>query len=292
MIRIFVITMLTTIVISSCDASKEVDPLFYQISEADSTRCMDEILDDIVEDTTRIHSILGHIYRPGIPFCGLVDKLGISINSSGEVMINHHIDHHIDSNNIVEKTFMFFMCNRELTSKELMSCATDVNCPGFEFPFYDSYNKKEILRILKESHIQLDEMKTAEGLDQEWVERRAERLKEWKALKNAIEIIDAPTIPQISNSAHVRFEYQRASPKSKEVLNQIAFAFYQMRNFECLKYFNETYLSLYDRAQRKKRKIDLDKLEVLKVLHPASIYAVHRNDKKERAWQVVASIPR
>ena len=274
--------------ISSCDASKEVDPLFYQISEADSTRCMDEILDEILEDTTRIHSILGHIYGPGIPFCGLVDKLRISINSSGGVMINHHID----SNNIVEKTFMFFMFNRELTTKELMLCATDVNCPGFEFPFYNSYNIKEIFRRIKETQTQLDEMKTSKGLDQEWIESLTERLKEWKALKKALEIIDAPTIPQISNSAHVRFEYQRASPKSKEVLNQIAFAFYQMRNYECLRYFNETYLSLYDRAQRKQRKIDLDKLEVLKVLHPASIYVVHKNDKKERAWQGVASIPR
>lgn len=278
------------IIFSSCnDASKEVDPLFYKISEADSTRCMDEILSGILEDTTRMHSIHSLIYRRGIPICEPVDKLGISINSSGRVMVTHHNDHHIDSNNIVEKTFMFFMCNRELTTKELISCAMDVNCPGFDFPFYNSYNIKEILRIIKETQTQLDEMKTSKGLDQEWIESLTERLKEWKALKKALEIIDAPAIPQISNSAHVRFEYQKESTKSKEVLNQIAFAFYQIRNYECLKYFNETYVSLYDRAQRKKRKIDLDKLEVLKVLHPASIYAVNRNDKS--AWNAVTPIP-
>ena len=55
MIRLLFIPLFALILFSCDDASKEVDPLFYQISEADSVRCMEEILDGIDELIRKNH---------------------------------------------------------------------------------------------------------------------------------------------------------------------------------------------------------------------------------------------
>ena len=66
------------------------------------------------------------------------------------------------------------------------------------------------------------------------------------------------------------------------LLNQIAHAFYHMRNYECLRYFGETYLSLFERTHRLDKKLDHKKLKALEVLHPAKF--ICREWKKRREY--------
>ncbi len=253
MLRSLLLPFLLAIFLSCSDSSKEVDPLFYQISEADSTRCMDEILSGILEDTSQVHRIKREIYFPDHIVCSPIRGFRIAMNSRGQVMISKKND----CDDVAEKTFDHFIGNRNLTESEKIACATDAHNPGFELPFYDSYSLNFINDMIKSAEAELSRIKMLDGVPPKIIEEHVAALDEWKARKKAIEIIGGTALTQKSPYEHVRFEYQRASSKSKEVLNQIAFAFYQMRNYECLRYFNETYLSLYDRAQRKQRKIDL-----------------------------------
>ncbi|NVK63901.1 MAG: hypothetical protein HWE22_04910 [Flavobacteriales bacterium] len=56
----------------------------------------------------------------------------------------------------------------------------------------------------------------------------------------------------------------------KSVINNIVWI--NLRNIECLRYFGETYLSLYDRFQRKKRSIDKEKRQAIEIVRPIVIY--------------------
>ena len=276
MLRLLLLPFLL-ILFSSCnDASKEDDPLFYQISEADSTRCMGEILSGILEDTLQIHQIMGCIPDPNRTYNGPLHVSQFNINSRAGIKI----DHKIGSDMIAELTYEFFMHNRNLTWNETERYFMDKNYYGFNFPFYNQYSPNEILKRIKDAQRQFDELKKVNGIDASFIEQEASKVAEWKVLKRAMELLNTPTVPRISLEAHVRFGLLESVKKSKYALKQIAFAFYQMRNYECLKYFNETYLSLYERAQRKKRKIDLDKLDVLELIHPSAIVADYYQAKR------------
>lgn len=267
MIRLLFIPFFALFFFSCESSSREVDPLFYQISEEDSIRCMKEILDGIIEDAAENQRRAKSLYKPNIAYCGVIDVFRIMLNSRGDLMI----DSEFNSKNVTEKTYRYFMCNRNLTSKETIAACSNSSHPGFEFPFYNRYKSDEIERRIKDAKYELTEVKKQEP-DREWEEYYVLKVEEWEVRKRALEMINANSLPEISFSAHVLYEYQKSSDKSMEVLKQIALAFYQMRNYECLRYFKETYLNLYDRSQRMNKKNDLDKLEALELLHPASIY--------------------
>lgn len=285
MYRLLFLPFFALLFFSCDDASDEVDPLFYQISEADSARCMGEILDGILEDTTEIERIKNHVYNPHVAYCGPIEVFRIMLNSHGDLMIGNESN----SSDVFGKTYQFFMYNRSLTVSETNSSVTDPSSAGFHFPFYNRYYPKEILRNIEQAQNELDEIKDIDGADPLLIEYYASKVTEWEELKKVIEIMNAPSIPQIAFTSHVRFSIIQSTPKSDEVLIDIALAFYQMRNYECMRYFKESYLSLYDRAKRRKRTIDIEKLDVLKLLHPASIYTVDLNDKN--AWLGVESVP-
>lgn len=268
MYRLLFLPFFVLLFLGCDDASDEVDPLFYQVSEADSARCMEEILDGILEDTTEMMRIMSCIYHPNIPYCGIVDVLRIDMNSRGDLMIGNEPD----STNVLEKTYQFFMYNRFLTNVEVEAYWENPSLPGFNYPLYHRYYPKEILRNIEQSQNALAKISEIEGVDHNQVDYYDSRLREWEVKKKAIEILNAPSISQIAFTAHVRFTIIQSTPKSDEVLNDIALAFYQMRNYECMRYFKESYLSLHERAQRRKRTIDIEKLDVLKLLHPASIH--------------------
>ena len=52
--QLLFIPFLALFIFSCEDSSEEVDPLFYQISVEDSTRCMNEILGELTEDGERL----------------------------------------------------------------------------------------------------------------------------------------------------------------------------------------------------------------------------------------------
>ena len=287
MIRLLFIPFLVLFLFSCEGDSKEVDPLFYQISVVDSTRCMNEILGEIREQAKENQKRQDEFDGVHMICCLMSrDHMQIRINSRGELRNNCFSD----SVNVEEKVFKYFMFNRTLTSRETQMGSMDSNHPGYDFPFYNKFSLEEIQHRIKETQNDADEVKSVDGVDPVLVEYYASKVDEWKLKLRSLELIGGKTLDQISPQAIVSVEYEVASEKSEEVLNQVAFAFYQMRNYECIRYFNETYISLYDRASRRKRKRDLDKLDALVALHPASILD-HDDSKSPPPMELQAPLP-
>lgn len=271
----------------SCQSdSKEVDPLFYQISVADSARCMNEILGEIREQAKENQKRQDEFDGVHMIYCFMPrDHMRIKIDDAGKIMIDN-----LDSFNVTECIVGHFLFNRNLTEEETAVAAMDPKYPGFSFPFYNNFGLEEIQRRIKETQNQADEIKSVDGADPVLVEYYASKVDVWKLKLRSLELIGGKTLDQISPQAIVSVEYKVASEKSEEVLNEVALAYYQMRNYECIRYFNETYISLYDRASRRKRKRDLDKLDALVALHPASILD-HDRSKSPPPIELQAPLP-
>jgi len=66
MIRLLFIPFLAILLFSCESDSEKVDPLFYQISEADSTRCMNEILVSIVDEANQMFRFNRELLQSGV----------------------------------------------------------------------------------------------------------------------------------------------------------------------------------------------------------------------------------
>lgn len=278
MIRLLFIPLFALVLISCEETSKEIDPLFYQISKVDSIRCMDEILDGIIEEARIEQEFQDSIYRlfynPHLIICGIREVFDVGLNSAGQLMVRHDID----SVELVEETYHYFMFNRQLSSEETAKFPMDPSYEGFDAPFYNRFSLKEIERRIEDELANIHEMKNTEGTDSALIEYSYSKVEEWRSRKMAMEVLGSKELVELSSQANLRFEYQEETEQSRFVLQQIAYAFYQMRNYECLLHFDETYLSLYERYRRLGRKLDQDKLAALIVIRPAKIVCVDRSN--------------
>ncbi len=269
MIRLLFILFLALFVFSCKDSSKEVDPLFYQISTADSTRCMNEIFAEIIGKASENQRLLDEAIRSGMSACGLwaMGELDIDINEAGKVQIGKN-----DSSNVTECVVEYFLMNRNLSEEEVTMFSMDRDYLGYDFPLYYRFGDEEIQRKIKETQFELNEISGVYGADTLLIKFYASKVDKWKQKLESLQLIGEATIDEISSRARVSINHQNGSKISEEVFNKVGLAYYHIRNYECMRYFNETYLNLYDRVQRKNRKLDHEKLRVLEALHPASIY--------------------
>jgi hypothetical protein len=269
--RLYLISLLGLILLSCGNNPRELDPLDYQISSADSTRCINEILDGILFEAREGQQFQKELEQRCSPVgtCSSQREIFIiRINSRGNVMIRGVEDSAL----VTAKVFEYFMFNRTLSAQETLEASVNPESPSFSFLFYYRFGRDEIKHKIEKTQEHLNEISKKNGVDPLLVDYYASKVDEWKVRFNSLELIGAESLDEVPPYVQVRVEYRKASDKSKEILRDVAFAFYQMRSYECLRYFNETYLSLYDRVQRKKRKLDVEKLEVLKLLHLANFY--------------------
>lgn len=249
---------------ASCQSkNEEVSPFFYRISEADSASCMNEILEGILLEGKENQKRLDYIYNSRIPYCGIVDVYRIVVNSSGQVMLSMQLD---SVDNVSAGLYNYCMFNRNV--KETSDVYYNLEYEGFKFAYYNTTDMYEI-------ESRLDELNNRNSSDPTEIQEIAERIETWEQRRRALELTCDNDLVHLP-AAHVRFSHQGESDLTKRIRKEIAFAFYQMRNYECLRYFHESYLSLQERANRKKRKLDIEKLQVLRVIHPAIIF--------ERDW--------
>jgi len=287
MIRLLLFSLVSLPFFSCEDVYTKDDELFYQLSEADSARCMEEILDGILEESIEEEQKIRDVLYEDIPYCGPKEILYISVNSIGQVMIQDEGG----STDVSEKVYHYFMFNRFLTSDETDKAAMNVNHPGFEFPLYNHVEMYEIDREIGKAKKKWLDVKNTEGVDSTFVNYFYSKVEEWQTRKNALEIIGNSMLPEISASALVQLHSHGESVKFQKVLKEIAIAFYHIRNSECMQYFGETYLSLYERAQRKKKELDFDKLRTLQVLSPGRIYIGNRSVKEPSCIEVPIAKP-
>lgn len=268
MIRIFFIVGVVSFVsiCVSCDTFlSQDDPLFYQMSKADSTRCMEEVLGEICEEARENQrqkiDFMKHVtcvlWRSGFV---------VRINRSGEIETDN-----LDIASISDSLVAYILFNRNLTGYETTEASMNPTYSGSSSPFYNHFGSEEIKDMIKNVEVEFEEIRAQEGADSALVAYFASKVVDRKLMLKGLELMRAKSFPQ-RGSSQVVVSYQSKTEKSEEVLREVAKGVYQIRNYECLRYFNETYLNLYDRAQKRKRKIDLEKLELLKMIQPNSLF--------------------
>ncbi len=253
----------------SCEAVySEGDELFYQISEADSTRCMEEILDEIWEEGEDNLYRLYHIYESDVPYCGIKNVISVMINRSEQIMARCYIlSNETEVSSVIYEYFMF---NRNLTSSEMYQLSMNPNYEGFERLFYSTFSDREMERQLKSNREELHGLLTNNQSDTSAIHRMRKYVADSERKLSAQKLIEE-RLRLYATPAHIRFSYSSEGEKWKTVKRKIELAYYQMRNYECMRYFGETYLHLYERSQRKGKDLDKQKLEALKTMHPAII---------------------
>ncbi|NVK63900.1 MAG: hypothetical protein HWE22_04905 [Flavobacteriales bacterium] len=255
MFRLLLFLSISLFFLSCKEVYTKGDELFYQISEADSTRCMDEILDGIWEEGQNNLYKLDIIYNSDIAYCGIIDVFRVMMNSQGQVMVNTNID----SSNVTAKVVDYFMFNRNKASNM-----------DYQYASYFSLNASELAEQLLWAEERVKKLQGKESVDTFDLRIAQDYLETVKSWTQTRELIDEKLFVQ-SSTAHIRFSYLVKGEKWQSIKRKIELAYYQMRNYECMRYFGETYLHLFERTQRKGRDLDKQKLEALKTMHPAII---------------------
>ncbi|MDG1331853.1 MAG: hypothetical protein P8P74_05965 [Crocinitomicaceae bacterium] len=274
MIRLLFIPLFALVLFSCDDSSEKFDPLFYQISEADSARCMNEILEGILDEGQewQIQRAIA-MSKITVPICFPPEQFDIWINSNRQLMVEG--DFADDLSQITPGVFNFYFINRNLKRDEIASASVDTDYPGWLSPFYSQWNIKELEDRITRINTDIEEYKT-DSVDVELMEYFENEIEEIELKISFIEYAGCKSIPQVTSGANVEISYQDSSALSNEAIERVAIAFYHLRNYECLRYFNESYLNLYERLQRTKQQIDSDKIRILEILHQATIILRNR----------------
>ncbi len=269
MFRLLLFLSISLFFLSCKEVYTKGDELFYQISEADSTRCMDEIIGEI-RKTAKDNQDEEDRYTECIIQCGLPsrDFLQVEISDNGNVTLNGSVT----SESMVESVVNHCMINRNLTPAETAKAVLNRDYKGIRHPFYNHFSLMEIEENIKSASKEHKEIAEYPNADPELINYYRSKVTEWELKKKVLLLIKSKTLPEMSYSSKIEVSYLHPSKESEEVLNDVAMAFYHLRNIECLRYFGETYLSLYDRFQRKKRSIDKEKLQAIEIVRPIVIY--------------------
>jgi len=267
---IYMIAAFGAVTLASCEeVYTKGDELFYQISEVDSSRCMEEIIGKIrkkaKENQDEEDGYRGFIIQCGLPSR---DFLQILISDKGKIILSDSES----STDITESIVDHCMVNRNLAPSEISNAARDWNYKGFNHPFYNYFSMEEIdenIERTSKEHRDIGELPNA---DPELINYYQLKVTEWELKKKALLLIKSKFLPEMTHISKIEVAYFHPSKESEEVLNDAALAFYHLRNIECLRYFGETYLSLYDRFQRKKQPIDKEKLEALEIVRPIALF--------------------
>lgn len=252
----------------SCEAVyTEGDELFYQISKADSTRCMEEILDEIWEEGEDNLYRLYHIYESDVPYCGIVNVFRITMNSAEELMVDLNFESTVEG--LSSEIYEYFMFNRNLSNSKRLKVQYDLSYDGYQSVFYNVYASNEIVEEIHSRRKKLSKL-WAINSDTSAIQRMRKYVADSERKLSAQKLIEE-RLQVYATPAHIRFSYSSEGEKWKTVKRKIELAYYQMRNYECMRYFGETYLHLYERSQRKEKDLDKQKLEALKTMHPAII---------------------
>ena len=252
----------------SCEAVyTEGDELFYQISKADSTRCMDEILDGIWGEGEDNRYRLYDIYESDVPYCGIVNVFRITMNSAEELMVDLNFESTVEG--LSSEIYEYFMFNRNLSNSKRLKVQYDLSYDGYQSVFYNVYASNEIVEEIHSRRKKLRKL-WAINSDTSAIQRMRKYVADSERKLSAQKLIEE-RLRLYATPAHIRFSYSSEGEKWKTVKRKIELAYYQMRNYECMRYFGETYLHLYERSQRKGKDLDKQKLEALKTMHPAII---------------------
>ncbi len=274
----YVIAAFCALALVSCEeVYTEGDELLYQISQADSTRCMEEILKEIrITAKENQYEEDNYMKSLGISFPICMPRPSFTVDISRKKFIQIHLlgwtPEIADTANLTVAIVDYFMINRNLTEAETGSVASNPNDKGFNAVLYMQFTMAEVEEQLERAENEHQELSAIPEADSGLVNYFQSKVDDWQEKKSVLDFLQSDVLKEAAAYHKVEVIYHHPSKTSERVLNDAAMAFYHLRNIECLRYFGETYLSLYDRFQRKKQPFDKEKLEVLDVVRPIALF--------------------
>ena len=265
--RIFLISHLA-ILFFSCEAdSKEIDPLFYQMSSEDSLKYSKELHDVLKLEMLDYENEQLKISNSGmcndVPPYRDCDILSIELTNIG----THIVEGKRDTNSLSSVVFDFFIKNRNRTDNFFLISDTEV----LRFPLYNKLTINSLKSSFWDKKQQLTEIENNEFADPLLIEYCRGLLSVAKERYELLKIFKADSLAFIPEMSFIEIENRDSESAYNEALDEVIDGYSHLRNYECLRYFGESYLSLFARAQKRQRQMDLDKLAGLKLFRPIRI---------------------
>lgn len=266
MIRIYLIAILASICLSCDNSAKRVDPLFYQMTEIDSVKYFQKLHELMIREAFNYQSEELAYRRESI--CWMPPSRG-----KGELLTIINLEAGLDSiqnvglpRSISESFVNIYLKNRNVNYLDLSDSDKKTH-----YPFYNASTPSDWKKNMEESKRELEEMKETPSADPALIEYFEQRFLSNQRGYRLIKILETDTIYTISPLFRIEIDCPDSPSEYDRILKSSVKGYYLIRNYECMRYFGETYLSLFERRYRLKRKIDRDKLEVLEFLHPIRI---------------------
>lgn len=254
----------------SCESdSKKVDPLFYQMSTLDSTKYMGKLFERMRRDASKFEEerVLSLEEVPIVPCCGChTEILNIYQDSMGKIK-NHHGIKKVNNSDVVVDFFMRNRNERYYLREDGMNEVWD-----FNFPRYSLYSKEELEAKLNDQIQEYKEVKIVPNVDAkllEYYESEYHKTENWLEI---LRILKTGKLYLNSDVLFIEVNCPNSKNVTKEIIDEVLDGYYRIRNYECIRYFGETYLSLFHRTFSRKRKVDKDKLDALESFRPILVF--------------------
>lgn len=273
MIRLLFIPFLTLLCFSCEHVLDKDDSLFHQISSADSVRCTNEILDELRQESKSYEKLLDeYMWETCVDWDRLsLEVLDIKIDSVNQMSSSLPKEESGIQETVLE--FFYHFRNQPVEISKSYRYSSDLK----NYLAYRFFNQKSLkaLKSKREETYQSD--RSYENADPLLIEYYKSQVAEVESYLDLSNVLRADSIALFSEHARVQIDADGSPEKYQEIFEQVLLGYYQVRNYECLRYFGESYLSLYERSKRSKRKVDVEKLEALKIYRPVRICNINNN---------------
>jgi len=179
--------------------------------------------------------------------------LEITTDSTGNLWINSTLD----NDGVFNSTILFYSVNREKNV-------------DYNYPYFSRITKKEIKKNLFDAKEVLIEVQNVENIFVDIITFKEHVVNEWNKKWRAITVLRKNTLIEPSNIAYISLEQD--TPYNPKINSSVYTAYYQLRNELCIKYFNESYFTIFKRNVLKPNLIDNERLTALTYLQPIAFY--------------------
>lgn len=255
----------TLLLIHSCSDPEPEPPtpheLFVSMSEEDSLKLVDEVLDSMEVELYGIFTYQDTFENNDI-YCGFRPVLRILANREGQIMIGSELNDSIHS-----AVVKYYWTNMGLNTEEIKIVATAPDHPGYNFPFYSSISEEEVKWQIDEAINAAKEIESTLGATPEIIDFKWSQVHEWEKKLKAIKTLNSETLREPSLQASIHISYQSKDPRNK-IVREVLLGYLTLRSHLCKKHFQEPYLELFHRHNLTRSKSDQEKMEAIQLMMP------------------------
>ncbi|MBL1278640.1 MAG: hypothetical protein COA33_000065 [Fluviicola sp.] len=256
---------------NSKESSNNLNDESAFLSEADSIAVLNDLIEEMKEENyTNLTSFNFPNYGCMPMLIEKRDIFSIQQDLKGEIIINGLLD----SKSITNEIVTYFSANREK------------NDVANNYPMYSRISRKEIIHLTKEAIEEAKKVKNTPGALEDIIDFKERQVEEWMKKLRAIKVLQIDKLPEPSVQAHITIEYQDTL-KGEHLIDSVLVGFFLLRDYASKKYFNESYLTIFQRNRKNETLLDTERLKALSILYPLTI--LDKEGLKKRGLKYVYS---